>query len=343
MEQRMSTAREQILYVLWRRQLGVRLGLARSSPPLSGEGLASLVKEAFDEEAVPVADAISELAEGRVLEAHPDGGWVLAAAASAEARRAYAEVVQRGFGRWLLRLEASAAYRALAPIAYGTDFPQYGMTDRAQLDRLAAALAVGHGDEVLDAGCAIGTIAEDIARATGARVHGVDIAVAAIERARERAAGSGQLAYEVANLDEWSPEPGRYAAIMAVDTLYFVEDLPAVVRRLASGLRAGGRLVAFFSSLRPPDAEASVLDPRGSRLGVALTAAGLSFDAIDLTPEEHAFWRRYRDLLRVAEAAFEAEGNARAWRGNLEEAERNVAHAEQGRTTRHLYVARRET
>lgn len=251
----------------------------------------------------------------------------------------------RDFARLFLRCQASPAYRRFCRRVYEVDLCQTNVLDRPQLDLLVAALDLRPGERALDLGCGLGTLAEHLSDVTGARLVGIDRCAAAIRAARRRTAGKrDRLTFRRGDLRELPRLAGDdpWDAVIAVDSLYFLEDLDPVVaafpRLLTQGGAPGGRGVVFASEIlpdgaRPPEAEI----PSHTRIGRALARHGLRFEARDVSDREVEVWRRYREVGRELREAFEAEGALDLLQGRLDEAERALEWAEAGRIRRYLY------
>jgi 2-polyprenyl-6-hydroxyphenyl methylase/3-demethylubiquinone-9 3-methyltransferase len=99
------------------------------------------------------------------------------------------------------------------------------------------------GKEVLDLGCAGGFMAEALAR-RGARVTGLDPAAAAITAARAHAAAEGlSIRYDIGAGEALPYAAQRFDAVVCVDVLEHVADLPQVITEVARVLRPGGRFL----------------------------------------------------------------------------------------------------
>lgn len=96
------------------------------------------------------------------------------------------------------------------------------------------------GRDVLDLGCAGGFMAEAMA-GRGAKVTGIDPAAEAIAAARAHARTSGlRIGYDV-GVGEAIPYPdASFDAVVCVDVLEHVADLPRVLAQVARVLRPGG-------------------------------------------------------------------------------------------------------
>lgn len=96
------------------------------------------------------------------------------------------------------------------------------------------------GKEVLDLGCAGGFMAEAMAL-RGANVTGIDPASEAIEAARRHARENGlRIGYDVGVGETLPYGDASYDAVVCVDVLEHVADLPRVLAQVARVLRPGG-------------------------------------------------------------------------------------------------------
>jgi len=134
------------------------------------------------------------------------------------------------------------------------------------------------GKTVLDLGCAGGFMAEALAD-RGATVIGIDPAQAAIAAARAHAHQSGRaISYDV-GVGEELPYPGAaFDAVVCVDVLEHVRDLPMVLAEVARVLRPGG-LFLFDTINRNPLARM-----------VAITIAE---DILRLLPRGTHDWKKF--------------------------------------------------
>jgi cyclopropane fatty-acyl-phospholipid synthase-like methyltransferase len=282
---------------------------------------------------------LAELQSDGLLSAEGDD-QVLPPARATEARRAWERVAADGFGTWMVASDTSEAGRAFHAATNQLGFVVFNVLDREQLDAAVRALALGPGQRALDLGSGIGTLTEHLASVTGAEFEGVDFAPLAVERARARCASSDlSVTFRLGSLDDETPDPGAWDAIMSFDTLYFVTDLPRLVHACLAGLRPGGRLLALFSATAPDLDSIDRIAPANTRLGRALTEAGAVWSASDFSAHEHEHWRREHQCVQTMEADFAREGSTRLWESRRDESARCLSAYEEGRTRRYLYVA----
>lgn len=107
------------------------------------------------------------------------------------------------------------------------------------------------GKAVLDLGCAGGFMAEAMAR-RGAEVTGIDPAEGAIAAARAHAAAEGlAIRYETGVGEALPYDDASFDAVVCVDVLEHVADLPKVLAEVARVLKPGG-LFLFDTINRNP-------------------------------------------------------------------------------------------
>jgi 2-polyprenyl-3-methyl-5-hydroxy-6-metoxy-1,4-benzoquinol methylase len=258
-----------------------------------------------------------------------------------DAGAAHTEQVRgENFGEDLVAIDESDAYHSLCERVYGRDLGQCSMTTMEQLDALLAVLALQPGNRVLDVGCGVGRIAEYIADVTGAHVTGLDFAGPALRRARERTAGKAdRLTYVQGSLNRLGALADRFDAVIAVDTLYFAEDLEATLRAMQE-LASPGHLGLMWSQEVRDCEDLDGLRPERTQLGRALAAAGLPFATIDYTEAEKRQWRRKMEVLDQLKPMFAAEGITRQYEGLVRETQHVLQAVEGHRVSRFLYHVR---
>jgi ubiquinone/menaquinone biosynthesis C-methylase UbiE len=164
--------------------------------------------------------------------------------------------------------------------------------------RTVERLGLSAGERVLDVPCGSGPAVLAAAERVGpsGAVVGIDYAaqMVAITREKVRAAGFDNVELSVADMTTLDPSTvGSFDGIVCSLGLFFVDDMPALLRSFSGLLRPGGRMgVAVFGEL--------VLDPLRQ---VFYEAVGeLAPDAEVLQP-----WRRTENL-SVLEKVFDDAG-----------------------------------
>lgn len=150
----------------------------------------------------------------------------------------------------------SPTLRAVWREAYGDDYPDdadpLSFVTKSDLRTIVEALGVRAGDDLVDLGCGAGGPGAYVARATGARLTGIDRSEAALALARARhlaslAEGSRFLRGEFAA----TGLPDGFArGAMSTDALLFAPDAAAAFAEAARIVGPGGRLAFTSFELR---------------------------------------------------------------------------------------------
>jgi 2-polyprenyl-6-hydroxyphenyl methylase / 3-demethylubiquinone-9 3-methyltransferase len=96
---------------------------------------------------------------------------------------------------------------------------------------------------VLDIGCGGGLVCEPLAR-LGAEVTGIDPAAENIEAAKAHASAGGlDIAYEAATAEELAARGRSYDAVLLLEVVEHVPDVPAFIKSVAPLVKPGGVMI----------------------------------------------------------------------------------------------------
>jgi ubiquinone/menaquinone biosynthesis C-methylase UbiE len=242
------------------------------------------------------------------------------------------------YDEFFSRAASSRAHAELCEQVYGKNLCQHGLMDMTQLERMLQILDLGKRSCLLELGCGNGMIAEYIAATTGAQVTGLDISGVGIQQALERTKDrSSQLAFIQTDMLCLDFPPNRFDSVIAIDSLYFVSDLLALLDRLDAIVLPGGQLGVFWSSWQGDDDPASLLQASETPFAQALKKRGLPYQAWDLTVQEIEHWTRKLQVVNRLKAAFEAEGNQFLFNNRFLEANTHQRFVSAGRVSRYFY------
>jgi ubiquinone/menaquinone biosynthesis C-methylase UbiE len=119
---------------------------------------------------------------------------------------------------------------------------------RAHNERLRTAAGIRAGERVLDVGCGAGLTTREAARAAApGEVLGIDVSVAALERARQLSAADGldNVAYEEGDAETHPLAPASFDVAISRFGVMFFSDPFAAFGNIARALRPDGRLVVL--------------------------------------------------------------------------------------------------
>jgi len=183
---------------------------------------------------------------------------------------------------------------------YPAGMDPHSFTTVSELRRFADELRVAPGQALADVGCGRGGPGLWVARATGTRLVGLDIAGNALDAARARAAAMHVEAdFRLGSFEATGLPDESVHAVMSIDALLFTPSKATALVELRRILRPGGRLV--FTSLdydrRPVGRPPQVGDHRP-----LLRVAGFDVRTYDETTDWRGRSERiYRALLDAVE------------------------------------------
>ncbi len=145
------------------------------------------------------------------------------------------------------------------------------------------------------------------------------------------------------NINELSLDSNSYDAVISLDTLYWewIVDLEKTLSMLAGALRQGGRMGIFMNHHISEGDSPELLEAQHTKLSLALSTLGLSFETFDYTKKIGEFWRRIFRAATDLRDAFEAEGNGFIAASLIRESEEDyLPDINAGRIARYLYIVR---
>ncbi len=236
-------------------------------------------------------------------------------------------------------LNSSKTLANITKQVYGKDLGQNNMMTMPELNVLLEVLKITPEDSVIDLGCGTGKITEYISDVTQAQVIGIDIASEAIKLAQERTQKKKEkLEFRVDDMDDLSIPPASVDCVIAIDSLYFVEDLENTLVYMKTILKPQGRMGLFYSASCLPKESKDKLHPDKTKLAKALQKHDLNYQTFDFSIEEKEFWNSIKDLYVKYKEGMEQEGNLALQKDFYKDAEYHAKAYQEGRRSRHLYV-----
>jgi SAM-dependent methyltransferase len=241
------------------------------------------------------------------------------------------------YNDYFRRAADSPAHARFCETVYGRDLCQHGMMDVDEMAFVAGLLR--HDERVLEVGCSNGRISEVLQQQSGCRLLGVDYADVAVEQALRRTADRrDRLDFHCADLTRDELPGADFDTVLAIDSIYFMGDYAATLRKLNAKLKPGGRMIIAAFQVREADDPADVLEPAHTRMSQALRGLGCDFIQHDFTANVRNHWVKNHQQARALQADFEAEGNGFLCTARMAENGWFRDHAEAGTLVRYLYV-----
>lgn len=194
------------------------------------------------------------------------------------------------------------------------------------LDELAARLALGPADVLLDLACGRAGMGLELVARSGARLVGVDFAAAAIDQARanaERLGLADRADLRVGDMTATALDPASVTAVLCVDAAQFPPDFGATFVEAHRVLEPGG--LAVFTGWEARDPADPAVPDRIRRVDLAAGLRGAGFVGVechsreDWLADECAAWRTVVALPEADDPAIrslQAEGRRVFERGD---------------------------
>jgi len=305
------------------------------------EGIRSFLKDGTTIEDQKMLASIERLQKNALVTRESDC-YFLTNTGKTLGKKFKTERMSKGYDDLLLRTGRSKAYSMFCERVFGKDLSQFNVLDMEQLKTLIETLDLKPEETALDLGCGNGRITEYISDATGAKIVGLDFASEVVKTSQQRTADKkNRLTYMVGNMDELAFEEGSFDAIISIDTLYFVEDIEATIKKLKKLLKSPrGRLAIFYNQSISPDQYKNILLPENTKVGKALSNSNMTYQTLDFTANSKLIWIREIQAAEELKDLFIKEGNTDIYEDRAKDAKQTLELVESGRQVRHFYFAR---
>ncbi|MFC1851726.1 class I SAM-dependent methyltransferase [candidate division CSSED10-310 bacterium] len=231
----------------------------------------------------------------------------------------------------------SEAHALFCEKVYGRNLAQHGMVDLEQLDILFNEINIEKSHSVLDFGCGDGRITEYISDNTNTLGTGIDIAPRAIQLALERTAHKrDRLRFFCVDVEKniGSFPEEIFDDIIALDSIFFVQNLPPVVKKLVQHLKPGGSIALFYWY---PRVGKEPFQADQTRLGKALSDLDLKYSTRDLSDLNTKHWLNKKKILLELQNMFYQEGNEFLFKNRIAECDGGLENIH-----RHLFLIKKD-
>ena len=158
-----------------------------------------------------------------------------------------------------------------------------GVLPAEAIPEITDELRLRPGAALVDLACGRAVYGLMIARASGARLTGVDVSAQALGEAREQASRLGVegASFRVGDLVATGLPDASADAVLCTDAIQFPDDPPAAYGEIRRVLRAGGSRVVL-TCWEPVDRDDERLSARLRRVDLAAGLAGAGFTDIEV-------------------------------------------------------------
>jgi len=242
-------------------------------------------------------------------------------------------MIKDEFSEKIGRLTSSSAYLNFCEEVYGYREYFFNMMDKQQIDFLLSSLPISAEDTLVDLGCGSGSILKLLVEKYGCRGIGIDQLNGDIIGRTSPA-----ITYIKGDIDGISDYPIKPTITLAIDSLYFSNDLDRLVRQLNN---IENNKMYFFYSQYLFDAateDKHILQSRNTTIAAVLDKNRISFKTIDFSENERLLYENSVSVLKKYKRAFEREGNMDLYEQKLKEDMLGIELYNTYRASRYLYI-----
>ncbi len=163
----------------------------------------------------------------------------------ASLRRRWRRLNLRGVGQADAHVRLDLLYRIRDPWGMDTDRERHRFVETSRILHEKLIAPAPRAGSILEIGCGEGHQGEYLAPLCE-RLAGIDVSATAVARARERLPGADLVAGDLL-AQPWAGELDRYDVVTACEVLYYVKDIPRLLRTMSTLGRSC--LVTYFEPL----------------------------------------------------------------------------------------------
>lgn len=275
---------------------------------LNDEGIFSISKHRIGEDKKALSLMLESLLKKKMITVAKDI-YSLTDSGKTIGKKIRTKCVSDFYDNTLLRCAKSQAYAKFCELAHGKNLLQFNVVDMQQLDLLLEKLEINLENAVLDLGCGLGKITEYLASKTGAAFTGIDFAEKCIHWAKKSIKGNGNLKFDVMDLTELTFSTNSFDIIIALDVLYWIDDLKPVIKKLKDILKPDGRMGFFYVQYKKEDEPDESMQPENTIIAKLLEQNDFTFEVTDVSQIAIDIWKTKLDVGEKLRDQFVSEGN----------------------------------
>ena len=182
-------------------------------------------------------------------------------------------------------------------------------------------------------------ITEYIHQHTESEILALDYSLVAIEQARARTKQKAQtLQFRRVDLTAEELPGNAYDYIILIDTIYFLGDFQATIKRLSKRLKTEGKMIITFFDVKE-DEESQLPGPDHTLIAQALQQLGIAYHWYDFTENVRAHGLKNYQAAEALRESFEREGNQFLYEARAAENHFFKESVEKDAIFRYMYIA----
>lgn len=237
------------------------------------------------------------------------------------------------FNRFIGRSAQSTAFLDYCEEVYGYRMYLFNMMDKQQLDYVFNKISINNSDTVLDLGCGIGSILNNLVKKYECNGIGIDLLNDATVKNYSKSIS--YIEGDIDNLNDYNIKPN---ITLSIDSLYFSSNLDGLIKILKR--IKNNRMYLFYSQyiLDETIKEKTVLDKDNTKIAAVLQKNEMQYRVVDYSENEYSLYKNGLKVLPKYKNALEREGNSEIYEAKLKENRIGQEMYEKGHASRYLYI-----
>lgn len=187
--------------------------------------------------------------------------------------------------------------------AFGEDFSQDGFSDISQIKRIMDMFPERPHLHILDIGCGSGKLLDYLKQKLSCHIHGFDYSENAIKIAK--LINDSNSDFRVGVMDETDYPDESFDVVLSMDSIYFTQDMPSLVRKIFRWLKPNG---VFIAGYQEGDVMPKTESADTSEIAKSFRKNGIDYSFEDITPDTYDLLLRKREVIQKYKSRFEDEG-----------------------------------
>lgn len=280
-----------------------------------------------------IEEEIDWLSENGVFFKKNHNQFSLTEAGRSEAARINKDRTKEDFNRIIARSTASVSYLDYCEEIYGHRMYLFNMMDTHQLNYVLKEISICNSDTVLDLGCGVGSILNNLVEKYRCNGIGIDQLNESTMKTRSKF-----ITYIKGDIDSLADYNLRPNITLSIDSLYFSSNLDGLIKALKDN--KSNRMYLFYSQYILDEAakDRAILHCDKTKLAVILQKNKLDYRVVEYSNNEYDLYINALKVLPKYKDALEQEGNGEIYDSKLRENRIGKELYEKGLASRYLYI-----